>query len=399
MASHRNLKERVRSMVKRILSPDAQGTSREIETSTTEIATVVDEIINKLIADYHKTMVGSLEQTLAGTINQIVQALILATVNKLTTIAEQQTNLFDGERFMPFPDGTKFYLPRQNETVFVIEHKPQIRTLNFNCNSYFDLNNQGPRQLGIGAAKQFHLAFPYVIFVVSIDNSSKSLAYPTHPTLWVFQRTMPLRSIEDELCLMNLFNVHDTGVVCLGSYMPLGNKPSPAERAFHVVDFFWKAVFTSGHPENFNQVQKRDPRYRNLAAWEKASRENPAFPLEVKWPAIGPLQNVIGQRQQIDRRLAEVKTAIEQSAGTYRADLANAVTARGKQLQIPTGSSTQRIKPIAQAFANRLCYEHIKMQEIHLGSDPMFEAIVTRVVQKELAKLLQRNQGSPKPPF
>jgi hypothetical protein len=184
------------------------------------------------------------------------------------------------------PEGLRFVQRRGDTVALVLEEKPQVRTVRW-------LADDSPSPYGRGAVyRTARLAFPFVIIVVGVRGGQLTGFQQC------FYRTAPLARLTDELYYPNLYNVADgygqECWLCLANLKKNLTALSWDEKVKEIRKHLWGAGFnqSSEHHEGMSywQVMRElalDTRLASVEAWEKATRKEPLFPLEVKWLTTG----------------------------------------------------------------------------------------------------------------
>lgn len=162
-----------------------------------------------------------------------------------------------------FPQGTRFCFREGRNAAIVIEQAPQVRSIRVSH-----------RLSGSRNKDRYALAFPYTVFVVSLENGY-------FRRLNVFYRNNPIASLDDELFRANVPNIERDSSVCL-------RFPGHAERgifarASEVVGYFWESEFNTDLREWYEMYQERESVFSSFDRWEVESRRNPSFMLTVQW--------------------------------------------------------------------------------------------------------------------
>jgi hypothetical protein len=137
-----------------------------------------------------------------------------------------------------------------------------------------------------GAFEERTLGFPWIVLVIVFAHGELTGLQQA------FYRRAPIETLDDPLCYTNLLNVADgydqESWVCLVELRHALGELSWTERIRRVTDHFWHAAFTRSsevHEGNSHWRDRRgvDPRVADLDSWERATRENPYFALDVPW--------------------------------------------------------------------------------------------------------------------
>lgn len=205
--------------------------------------------------------------------------LIVAMIRK-----NSRNNIVSTPMMIP---GTRYYVKTGNMTeVVVVEDRPQMRTI---------LTSEGT----------FHLAFPYVVYVFTIQNGHMP-AYKSR----IFFRNAPLESIDDQLFLCNLTHTnvdpaggYGVGAVCMKAVIS-DEDPLTAKIAANL-NYYWTTRFdwagSNGFFKGFEKTKGQDIRISSLEEWQEASKKDPLFILSVSWLDAGTklrdvISSVIGLR-------------------------------------------------------------------------------------------------------
>ena len=192
------------------------------------------------------------------------------------------------------PRGVKFAFQRGQSVTFVIEQEPQIRTVHFSKEfvreHFFGDTYPIPRLVACRVLfkdktkprlkRHFRLAFPYVIFVVTIKDIE-------NPDCWMFFSNEPLVSLKQKVFVACLPNVYNNGDTCTDQ--PTDNFWGKKEKgqyglaAEEVIEDFWRNTFNTDVTDWFLQTRHKDKRLGSLWHWEENSRKDSRFILTVKW--------------------------------------------------------------------------------------------------------------------
>ena len=166
-----------------------------------------------------------------------------------------------------FPEGVKFASYNGQSSIFIVEQKPQVRSI-YSSEEYNIKNG----------TNRFRIAFPYLVF--GFYFSGKKFVDAT-----ICARKTPLRSTQDELCHMCISNIYRSpfGIgICMNQnfeeHLPLD------ERIANTIREFWQTAFFNSRSHS-GLVASSD-KVSSFANWERATEQNPNFILEVDWPEI-----------------------------------------------------------------------------------------------------------------
>jgi hypothetical protein len=182
------------------------------------------------------------------------------------------------------PDGVRFVRRRGKVVVMVLEDAPQVRTV-----KWLTEDSSDP----YGAAAEYRtvrLAFPFVVTVLAFRNGNLT-GYQQ-----CFFRTAPLGQLSDSLLLPNLYNVaNGHGQQCWLCLANLQTDLGPLswnEKVRQIRRHMWGASFNRSSEIHegmsyWGAMRKVDRRVSTLETWEKATQEDPFFPLNVTWKPAG----------------------------------------------------------------------------------------------------------------
>ncbi|MBI2632983.1 MAG: hypothetical protein HYW78_01160 [Parcubacteria group bacterium] len=169
------------------------------------------------------------------------------------------------------PPGTKYYIKKKRDEIFVIEIPPQVRTV-----LWKEWKKNG-KTIEKAVLKKVTLAFPFIILVINTRSGIGKNAC-------CFYRTVPLQGIDDLLYHSNLENVYSIGSnMCL----PLDQKyevDNGAVFATFVINSLWNGIFTDDlSGSDFAHSHDIHRSLKSVEAWEKATKKNPLFVLDIPW--------------------------------------------------------------------------------------------------------------------
>jgi hypothetical protein len=182
------------------------------------------------------------------------------------------------------PEGVRFIRRRGEVVVVVLEEKPQLRTVRW-------LADESSVPFGKGATyRTARLAFPFIVAAIAFRDG-RLTGYQQ-----CFYRTEPLAGLSDPLLLPNLYNVADgygqKCWLCLASLQTDLGPLSWGDRVREIRRHLWGAGFNRSSEVHegmsyWTTLRKVDRRFDTLDAWERASLEDPFFPLGVGWKPAG----------------------------------------------------------------------------------------------------------------
>lgn len=171
--------------------------------------------------------------------------------------------------YLLFPRGCRFAYSKGNQTVFVLEQEPQVRSLLFKKSliesNFSDLNG----------SERVALALPYVIFIVHLNNGRFSNLYSG----W---RNAPLSSINDFICRPILPNIYDNLSVCTGILDSRQRSTEPNQICSEVINHFWNTQFNGDLSQHWDTRKKIDHRLGAVRVWEQESKKDSSFILGIE---------------------------------------------------------------------------------------------------------------------
>jgi hypothetical protein len=191
------------------------------------------------------------------------------------------------------PDNTKWRVDAGQLTVFIVELKPEVRSILW-------IAPDSPVPFGPRAKYRRHrVATPYVVMKAAF------LGGELLPTCELFYRTRPLRTLgtADEVLFSNLLNVSPDAYGCTAWVCTQDLEPPPADSAaepsfterLHALCLHaWGGGFnrSSEFHETRSCFQKAiddglDGRVTDIERWEAATQADPSFVLDVAWTPAG----------------------------------------------------------------------------------------------------------------
>lgn len=164
----------------------------------------------------------------------------------------------------PLFDGVRYCFRSGKSTVYVIEEKPQLRTLSF---SKQFIRAEG----GSSSETRIRLAFPYIIFVVQLHEGRFN-------DLYIYYSQKPLSSMKDRLFSPNLTNIRVNSQVCLN--FPGCSGTEEKEVVQSVLSYFWQSEFNADL--RGEQYDQQNP-VKNIWDWKSQSEQDPSFVLKAHW--------------------------------------------------------------------------------------------------------------------
>ncbi|MFC1623449.1 hypothetical protein ACFL16_03530, partial [Patescibacteria group bacterium] len=213
------------------------------------------------------------------------------------------------------PPGTRFYAKRGDQEFLVVEQIPQVR----NVRIHHSIS-------GRDNSDYFSLAFPYVAFFMVFSEGSLH-------NLSVYYRNRPLESIDDMLFRANLPNMNRSGV-CLGFR---GHRVEGlVARAQEVIGHFWSSEFNSDWSGPYEDFRSKEKRVKSFSAWEKNSKKDPTFVLNVNWDPVSSLRSAMAQAISMfqDDNDQCIRREIEAAFTATSSDLSEALKRRFSTIRV-----------------------------------------------------------------
>ena len=228
--------------------------------------------------------------------------------------------------FYVFPDNVKVAYTKGKRTVFVIEQKPQTRTVSFTPKLVKHQNVADQAREQISGAYRYTLSFPYIFFVCVFDNELLAV-------MEIYFRNKPLTSAREYIYLAPLPNIFQRDgdqvpMICMGEDFSerLHAETTMARQCDFAISEFWQRSFNgdlgTGNHKNL------DPRIANYAVWQQNTEENPLFILEVTWPKGKTVKGVVdshldlrGRSHELDPLEIEIRDQLDAGTEAVRAKI------------------------------------------------------------------------------
>ena len=186
------------------------------------------------------------------------------------------------------PSGCKYIKNINNGyKILVVEEPPRIRTIltdigmestveklkltgklkEYNYENYLNDNT--------GVPYSFQLSFPYVIFIILLNNNNELI------TIKPFFRLHPISSLSDYLFLAPLYNIPKSQSICLGGVENFGSINESIE---NIIETFWLNRYNNDYTDNIRDYNKSDAyEVHDYLSWMYFSKLDPMFIYNVKW--------------------------------------------------------------------------------------------------------------------
>ncbi len=241
---------------------------------------LTDEI--RINRKYAHLYLAEYTETSKGKSTPKINEKMLLTPDYLTRI----TSGFGGDTPIVLPPNCRYLERIAAGALAIIEEPPAFRTVTINMSfsgeverlktegrlKEYGYKNDFAREK---APRKFMLAFPYVIFLLYINEYNELV------TGRAFLRTARLTGLSDYLLKIPLLNISESQHVCFGSDGH-GRQETLNASIERAINTFWSAEFNTDHTCNYRA-------YRNIAGvhaymeWQALSKANPMFIYNVDW--------------------------------------------------------------------------------------------------------------------
>jgi hypothetical protein len=185
------------------------------------------------------------------------------------------------------PPNCRYIESSGNKNLVVIEEPPALRTIKIHKYfeaEYLELQKSGKLEeygykdfkYKTDSTRNFTLAFPYVIFILLIENETRLVDG------MVFLRTQEMRGMSDNLFKAPLTNISNNQRVCFGDANKFQTY-SLTQTIQNVIMVFWSATFNIDYTYNYEKYRNAGSEFGNYLRWEFLSRQNPLFIYDAKW--------------------------------------------------------------------------------------------------------------------
>ncbi len=163
----------------------------------------------------------------------------------------------------PFlPPAVVFYAARENVSVYVTHHQPQMRDVKV---KYSDDNEE-----------EFEIKLPHLYFFHKYQ-------YSAFDDLFVFAAKEQVYSVADNLFRIPLKNLYVDGRVCLGDDLKFNLEGRMSGKIARVENYFWNSVFNSDLDSTYRNAAPGEWSCDPLSYWEELSKNEEFDPCEVNW--------------------------------------------------------------------------------------------------------------------
>ena len=200
------------------------------------------------------------------------------------------------------PRNLRFIHEYKGTTILVIEEEPMMRTVSMSMDltTQFQemmFNGNGEKfgyteeyWLSLDQPYRFSLMFPYIIFVMVLQESEHGVGELPGINMYPFLRLGPITCLSDYLFKVPLYNINTDQRICLGNINELSdiynNKNlqtyNPTNLVTLLIDSFWQSPFNTDYSYNVRAYDST-PIIRNIFEWEYYSKTDPMFIYDIEW--------------------------------------------------------------------------------------------------------------------
>jgi len=378
------------------LEADAADLARKSKAASKGFATqILQAVSDKSLSRFQQEAVSGAQESIEASLEDFQKEIL----QRIRSWLSEEESLDPLSQAQVLPSGIKSFLSKGETSIVVIEEPPQLRTITFSRRFESRLELQ---------EHSYHLAFPYMIFVLVFQRNCFS-------GLYVFYSNKPLSSLADPVFLANLPNIGSSSSVCLGS--DLYESGSLFERTRQVISHFWQSKFNTDLSSNYFMMAGRDSRFSNLKEWERHSSKNPLFVLDVDWVPSGtsisdlvsdqlraanPLNRVSRAEQAIFEGVALSKEKI----GTLLQDFCSSIKVEGRYSKSMADELGKHLATLAALICGNIQDKFKGVvdeeEELHKQISVAVSQAVDQVLKEDFEALsnqvlLRRSGGLPEP--
>jgi hypothetical protein len=174
-----------------------------------------------------------------------------------------------------FPPNCRYFYSKGDSTVVIIEQQPQVRSLLMRQSILGDRHKPNDDE------SRIPLALPYVYFFLHFKYNPFDLR-----GMYSFWSNSTITKLSDLLNLPILPNIHQSGLVCMGSDVRAHLKGSLdlCDIATKSIDYYWNSCFTNDlSDQTWWKKASIDPRLATARIWSQHSLEDPTFILGINY--------------------------------------------------------------------------------------------------------------------
>ncbi len=240
---------------------------------------LIDEI--RINNNYAHHYISEYQKTIKGESSPKISRSVLLTSDYL----RRMITGFEGATPGIIPPNCRYIEKTNQGHVLVVEEPPAFRTIRISMsftNEITRLKAEGKLEeygckedFGKVDVPQFMLAFPYVIFLLYINNQNVLQGGQA------FLRIARMSGLSDYLLKIPLLNIADNQYICFGSGVNNSNH-SLNTAVEKIINSFWSAEFNSDYTCNY-KVYSEVAGVHSYIEWQALSKSNPMFIYNVDW--------------------------------------------------------------------------------------------------------------------
>lgn len=247
---------------------------------------LIEDILTKVVIESIRRYQQRLQVGIQDSVTDLLASFKLQIVDEIYK-ASQNWMLTTYREPILFPPECRYLYTLAGSTFVVIEQPPIVRTLRLDQRLF----EGGAIPPGISPHSK-QLAIPYTVFIIhfrntAVDGSGKEV----FRNLYIGWRSRPLSSLNEPIFLPYLPNIHPNYTVCTGypGYDALESSQAGgagiSELTQRVITDFWNTSFNNDLSAQW-YMKKTVTQLATVGEWERNSRENPLFILDV--PLLQP---------------------------------------------------------------------------------------------------------------
>lgn len=354
------------------------------------------KLIEEQMLQYRQELAKKLKDEAATSFEEALRSH----TTELLHVLAKPSDIVNALQKEALPTGTRFLLTakKSKSRIYVIEQMPMVRTI-----------RAGDKRMP-GSYRSYRLAFPYVVFVVTVDN-----AYSTPTSLKVYFRNERLKSLQDSLFQAALTNTHPEGTVCTNIYTGHMERAPIAEKIDFIIGEFWSSRFNRDLEMSIDRTRQALPQMRTYEAWAKETAKNPQFVLSLPWcvggvPTVEAFLNLLSQTSErstdFERRYGALMQEVNATTTRLSEQIAEtsmrlassceyervAVDAISKAVKDMYLSSCAKTEQSLHSFVNALFDEIPSRDELQTSSERFKQELIT-AVRTRLSQMDSRYGG------
>ena len=167
-----------------------------------------------------------------------------------------------------------------DEEIDLLKRQGKIEEWNIDTEYYSNVKN---------APFRFTLAFPYVIFILVIENRQSFRVLSGE----VFLRNSRMTSINDYLLKIPLMNISSDQKICFGDNIRVTHE-NTQKSVENAIMTFWSASFNTDYKYNYT-AYKDTPGVNTHIGWHALSKIDPMFIYQVKWIPYNNIRSILDE--------------------------------------------------------------------------------------------------------